>query len=139
MLIMRRIKYNPQTSKKIKLITKTKIIDLGKIFLYLLIFYIFFSALHKVFSPDIKKRFMEILKSSFNLLASISVYSYIYISVILGFIISIAAFLLYFVIYFFYNTPLLSSGLIAIIIVIVGMIYYSFIKRVYFDGEPFNR
>ena len=62
-------------------------------------------------------------------------YSYIYFSVIIGFMLSIIALFLYLLMFILYNTALFSSGFIGIITILALMSFYTFIKKKYVDGE----
>lgn len=138
-MLLRRIRYNPQTSINIKLRTRSIIVDLTKLFLRFVLIYIFLSALYKIYFLDIENKYVVVFESSYNLLNCIGFYSYIYFSVIIGFILSITALLIFLLFFFLYGATFLSSGLIAIVISISIMVYYTFIKHKYFDSTPFNR
>lgn len=135
-MLIRRIRYNPQTSVRLKYRSKQIIIDIGKIVLYLVIIFFFLSVIYKIFFLDISNKSESLLRSMYNILTCTGFFIYIYFSVIIGLILAVFSLCIYLLSFFLYGNTFISFGFIAIISLIFGIIYYTFIKHVYPDGTP---
>jgi len=138
-MLVRRIRYNPQTAINIKLRNREKIVDIGKIFILFIIWYVIISSLYKVLFLDVENKSEVLVKALYLTLSFVGFYCYIYFSIIIGFFLSIIALPVYFLSCFFYGELPISSGLVGMVIILLMMLYYTFIRHEYFDGTPFRR